>query len=283
MSDTVQFLSRVLSIDVGCSAAAPSPLPPTSWAHAVVREGHARHQQVRTQLVDDQLLGAAERCAHVGCLDIHDHLQIGYSPWLDPGFQVTQECLLRTGWALLEPQEHQHGEGTHWLRTLAVHQRASGSRTNRRPATQQRPCSPVGGGPWLFAAGLLHVLRADSWTGGDVGSRAGEAKKSGRRARGPVARWGLLRRALMGGPGRPTGEYLLCPELVSSSSRPCPCLAGSGRSMRRLVGVRLVPSRWRDQHFRDLGRVVSFVKTVRLLAGEAIRTTGGMACCEHFH
>jgi hypothetical protein len=135
----------------------------------------------------------------------------------------------------------------------------------------------------VLALGLLHVLGADPWTGSGGGSRAEEANRSRRRVQGPAARWGLLRRALMGGPGRPTGEYLLCPELVSSSSRPCPCLAGSGRSMRRLVGVRLVPSRWRDQHFRDLGRVVSFVKTVRLLAGEAIRTTGGMACCEHFH
>jgi hypothetical protein len=53
-----------------------------------------------------------------------------------------------------------------------------------------------GGGVVVLALGLLHVLRADPWTGGDAGSRAGEAKKSGRRARDPAARLGLLRRAL---------------------------------------------------------------------------------------
>jgi hypothetical protein len=44
--------------------------------------------------------------------------------------------------------------------------------------------------------GLLHVLAAHPWTGGAGGSRAGEAKKSGRRVQGPSARLGLLRRAL---------------------------------------------------------------------------------------
>ena len=48
----------------------------------------------------------------------------------------------------------------------------------------------------MFALGLLHVLAADPWTGGAAGSRAEEAKKPRRRAQGPTARLGLLRRAL---------------------------------------------------------------------------------------
>jgi hypothetical protein len=51
-------------------------------------------------------------------------------------------------------------------------------------------------GVLVFAAGLLHVLAADPWTGGAGGSRAEEAKKSRRRVQGPTARLGLLRRAL---------------------------------------------------------------------------------------
>ena len=52
-------------------------------------------------------------------------------------------------------------------------------------------------GRWLvFALGLLHVLAADPWAGGAAGSRAEEAKKPRRRAQGPTARLGLLRRAL---------------------------------------------------------------------------------------
>ena len=48
----------------------------------------------------------------------------------------------------------------------------------------------------VFAIGFLQVLAADRWTGGVAGSRAEEAKKSCRRAQGPPARLGLLRRAL---------------------------------------------------------------------------------------
>jgi hypothetical protein len=48
----------------------------------------------------------------------------------------------------------------------------------------------------MNALGLLHVLAAHLWTGGAGGSRAEEAKKSGRRVQGPAARVGLLRRAL---------------------------------------------------------------------------------------
>jgi hypothetical protein len=55
---------------------------------------------------------------------------------------------------------------------------------------------PHGGGPVVYALGLLHVLAADPWTGGAAGSRAEEAQKSDRRAQGPAARLGLLRRAL---------------------------------------------------------------------------------------
>jgi hypothetical protein len=55
---------------------------------------------------------------------------------------------------------------------------------------------PRGAGSWSYALGLLHVLAADPWTGGAGGSRAEEAKKSGRRAQGPSARLGLVRRAL---------------------------------------------------------------------------------------
>ena len=48
-----------------------------------------------------------------------------------------------------------------------------------------------------FALGLLHVLAADSWTGGVAGSRAEEAKKSlVAGCRISAARSGLLRRAL---------------------------------------------------------------------------------------
>jgi hypothetical protein len=57
--------------------------------------------------------------------------------------------------------------------------------------TPRSTCRPV-----VYALGLLHVLAADPSTGGAGGSRAGEAKKSGRRVQGPSARWGLLRRAL---------------------------------------------------------------------------------------
>jgi hypothetical protein len=49
---------------------------------------------------------------------------------------------------------------------------------------------------FVFALGLLHVLAADPWTGGAAGSRAQEAKKPRRRAQGPPAGLGLLRRAL---------------------------------------------------------------------------------------
>jgi len=55
---------------------------------------------------------------------------------------------------------------------------------------------PGGAGPVVNALGLLHVLAVDTWTGGAGGSRAEEAKKSSRRARGPSTRVGLLRRAL---------------------------------------------------------------------------------------
>jgi len=48
----------------------------------------------------------------------------------------------------------------------------------------------------MIAPGLLHVLGAHLSAGGGAGSRAGEAKKSGRGVQGPAARWGLLRRAL---------------------------------------------------------------------------------------
>jgi hypothetical protein len=57
--------------------------------------------------------------------------------------------------------------------------------------TPRSTCRPV-----VYALGLLHVLAADPSTGGAGGSRAEEAKKSGRRGRSPAARWGLLRRAL---------------------------------------------------------------------------------------
>jgi hypothetical protein len=53
-----------------------------------------------------------------------------------------------------------------------------------------------GGGPVVYALGLLHVLAADPWTGGAGGSRAAEAQKSGRREQVPSACLGLLRRAL---------------------------------------------------------------------------------------
>jgi hypothetical protein len=48
----------------------------------------------------------------------------------------------------------------------------------------------------VIALGLLHVLGAHVLAGGGAGSRAGEAKKSGRWVQGPAARSGLLRRAL---------------------------------------------------------------------------------------
>ena len=51
----------------------------------------------------------------------------------------------------------------------------------------------------VYALGLLHVLAA-SLAGDGAGSRAEEAHKSGRRAQGPTAQWGLVRRALDAAP-----------------------------------------------------------------------------------
>jgi hypothetical protein len=48
--------------------------------------------------------------------------------------------------------------------------------------------------------GLLHVLAGPSLAGSGAGSRAEEAQKSRRRAQGPSARLGLLRRALEAAP-----------------------------------------------------------------------------------
>ena len=44
----------------------------------------------------------------------------------------------------------------------------------------------------MFAAGLLHVVAGPSLTGSGAGSRAEEAKKSGRRVQGPTARVGFF-------------------------------------------------------------------------------------------
>jgi hypothetical protein len=52
----------------------------------------------------------------------------------------------------------------------------------------------------VYVLGLLHVLGANVLAGGGAGSRAGEAKKSGRWVQGPAARVGLLRRALDAAP-----------------------------------------------------------------------------------
>jgi len=53
-----------------------------------------------------------------------------------------------------------------------------------------------GGGRWLLAVGLLHVLEADLLTGGAGGSRVVEAHKPRSRTRVPTGGVGLVCRAL---------------------------------------------------------------------------------------
>jgi hypothetical protein len=63
--------------DVGRSAETPPPLPPAPGSRAVAGGVNAGHQQVRTQLFGNRLLGVAERGDHIGCLDVEDDLEIG--------------------------------------------------------------------------------------------------------------------------------------------------------------------------------------------------------------
>jgi hypothetical protein len=187
---------RVVSILRNCSAPASQTVPQAAGPEFGARDGESDHEQFSAQPVDDQLLSAAERCRHVGCIDVELHPQISYAPRQDLRVEPTQESLFVAGRAPLEPQQHHHGERAH-RRNLALHcpARVVGQRSVLRHCLRSHRARW-----WLFALGPLHVLAGPSLTGSGAGSRAEEAQKSGRWVQDPSARLGLLRRALEAAP-----------------------------------------------------------------------------------